>query len=63
MASSTPRPLLSIRTALIFMIALVFGVIAGFLTVATGQPLSVAVLVGLGVAGSTIVGLHKLIAF
>lgn len=63
MPSPTPPPLLSTRTALIMTVALIFGGAAGLLVAAAGQHLAMAVLIGLGAAGSTVLALNKLIAW
>lgn len=46
-----PEPLVSLRAAVILLLAVVAGVAAGVLTHLTGQPLAAAAVVGSGAAG------------
>jgi hypothetical protein len=57
----TPPPLLGVRTAVILVAGLIFGTIVGVLTALSGQSSALAVVVGLGAAGATIMGLHKVV--
>jgi hypothetical protein len=61
MAHPTP-PLLGVRTTLILVTGLLFGVLIGILAAAAGQHPALAVVVGVGAAGATIMGLHKLVS-
>lgn len=54
-------PLLTLRAALIFTLAILIGVGAGVLTVLAGSSLPQAVLVGTGVGGSALMALNKVI--
>ncbi|MEU3650050.1 hypothetical protein AB0E59_42260 [Lentzea sp. NPDC034063] len=52
---------ISVRSALIVLYALVFGLVVGWLTlVAHGNP-AVGVLTGLGAAGATLLAMHTLL--
>jgi hypothetical protein len=55
------RPLLSMRTALILMIALFVGFAIGALTFCSDQSLPKALLAGLGAAGVVVLPLNKAI--
>lgn len=58
----SPEPLVSARTALIVFIAVVIGLVMGFLAW-RGNPTkpSHAVMIGLGAGGTALMGLHALI--
>jgi hypothetical protein len=64
---ATPLPnglqpeLISERSALIILYALVFGLVVGWLTFIAHGNLAVSVLAGLGTAGATLLALHTLI--
>lgn len=59
---STPNaPLLTIRAAVILLLALVIGVLAGFLSYQTDSSLPGAVLWGGGAAGTGIVLFHSIV--
>lgn len=58
---ASPGPLLSQRTLLIFLVALLIGIAAGTLTYLAGYPLAEAVLAGGAASGTAVPVLHKLI--
>lgn len=55
-----PGGLFSVRAMVSLVAAVVVGCVAGALAYLAGQPVAGAVLVGLGAAGATILGVHKL---
>jgi hypothetical protein len=63
MMSSTPTaPLLTVRAATILLIAVVIGLVAGFLAYKDKGSLSGAVLWGGGTAGASILLFHSIIS-
>ena len=61
MPTTPPAPLLTIRAAVILLLALVTGVLAGFLSYHVDESLPGAVLWGGGSAGASIVLFHSII--
>jgi hypothetical protein len=61
MATPPPGPLLSIRAALILLIAIVVGLVAGILGYFTNGGIATAVLIGGAGAGSALMLFHTLI--
>lgn len=61
MATPPPGPLLSIRTALILLIAIVIGLVAGVLGYFSSGGIAAAVLIGGGGAGGSLVLFHTLL--
>ncbi|MFB7186935.1 hypothetical protein ACFC0C_24895 [Streptomyces sp. NPDC056178] len=55
------QPLLSLRTTLVFLLALLAGVTAGGLTALAGEGTPHSLLAGLGVAGLTVPFFNRLI--
>ncbi|MFD6822773.1 hypothetical protein ACFWC5_20720 [Streptomyces sp. NPDC060085] len=53
-----PQPFLSLRTAVVLLIAFVIGTVMGVLTLLTGAPAAAAVAVGISSAGMSIPDLH-----
>lgn len=62
MPSLPPGPLLTVRTTVILLTALVIGLVAGGLAVFAHRDVATAVLVGGGAAGSGAALFHRLIA-
>jgi hypothetical protein len=60
--TSSPPPLLTVRTALVLLLGLVCGVAAALLTAMGGSHLPAAALIGLGTAGGATAFFHKVIA-
>jgi hypothetical protein len=61
---STPTgrpPLLTVRSAVIFLIAIVTGTTVGFLTYVSAVNLATAVVAGMVIAGSTALGAHSVV--
>jgi hypothetical protein len=58
---SSPGPLLTVRAAVVLLLACVVGLIAGGLTLWDGQSLPAALLVGGGAAGSGLLLFHQII--
>jgi hypothetical protein len=56
-----PEPLLSLRTTIVLLLAVLIGVGAGVLAALAGQVLPAAVLVGGGAAGGALLLFHTLI--
>ena len=52
--SGSQEPLLSLRSAVVFLISLQTAAVAGFLTYASGNPLATAALAGGAAFGATI---------
>ena len=61
MPRPSPDPLLSIRTALVLLLATLVGLGAGVLGYLGGQSWPAAVLTGLGAAGGALMLFHSLI--
>ncbi|MEV4641130.1 hypothetical protein AB0J80_27690 [Actinoplanes sp. NPDC049548] len=61
MNSSQSRPLLTVRATVVFLAAVVVGVVAGVLSYLDSASVSQAVLVGAGAAGSAVLLLHSII--
>lgn len=59
--SGDPPPLLTVRTAVVLLIALIVGVGVGVLTYVAGRHPAEAALAGIGAAGVTAVACHGLI--
>ncbi|MEU4421075.1 hypothetical protein AB0F81_10635 [Actinoplanes sp. NPDC024001] len=57
-----PDPLLTVRTAVVLLLALVVGVLAGALSYLTDGSVPAAVLWGGGAAGAALMLFHTLIA-
>lgn len=55
------RPLLSLRSALVFLLALLAGTAAGVLTAVTGEGTARSLLAGLAVVGLTVPFFNRLI--
>jgi hypothetical protein len=60
-SSPTPPPLLSVRAAVILLLALVCGTAVGTLTFFAGKNVAAAILAGLTATGGAIMFLHKVI--
>ncbi|MBM4487804.1 hypothetical protein MWT96_24690 (plasmid) [Prescottella equi] len=60
---STPpsEPLLSLRSAVLLLIAALIGIGVGVLTVFAGQPVATAIIAGGGAGGASLMALEKLI--
>lgn len=60
---STPRPqaLLTLRSLVLIVVALILGVAVGALTFVTAEHLAPAVLAGLAAAGLSLKELHQLV--
>ncbi|WP_424217759.1 hypothetical protein ACN20G_36990 (plasmid) [Streptomyces sp. BI20] len=56
------QPLLSLRAAVVLLIAALAGVLVGVLTAHGGEPLPRSVLAGLLAAGGTLAVTHRLVA-
>ncbi|MEU4584462.1 hypothetical protein AB0F92_20565 [Kitasatospora aureofaciens] len=56
-----PAPFLTVRTAIILLMAAFIGLIVGGLTFLSGGPAAGAVLAGLTGAGASVLGLQKLV--
>jgi hypothetical protein len=61
MATPPPGPLLSVRAALILLIAIVVGLIAGVLGYFANEGIATAVLIGGGGAGGALALFHSLL--
>ncbi|TQF65298.1 hypothetical protein FK531_22015 [Rhodococcus spelaei] len=61
MSVPPPDPLLSLRSAVLLLIAVLIGIGVGVLTVFAGQPGATAVIAGGGAAGASLLALEKLI--
>ncbi|MGW1927835.1 hypothetical protein [Streptomyces sp. NPDC001919] len=61
MQESTDEPLISHHAAVVFLLAVVVGLLAGGLTRASGRPWPEAVLAGLAAAAAAVVAGHRLI--
>jgi len=61
MTSSSPGPLLTVRAAVLLLLAFVIGVIAGVLSYLADHSVPSAVLWGGGAAGGAIVLFHQLV--
>lgn len=61
MATPPPGPLLSVRTALVLLIAIVVGLVAGILGYFANGGIATAVLIGGGGAGSALALFHTLV--
>jgi hypothetical protein len=61
MAAPPPSPLLSVRTALILLIAIVVGLVAGVLGYFASGEIAAAVLIGGSGAGSALALFHTLL--
>lgn len=59
--SEPNEPLLSVRAAVVLLLAVLVGIGAGGLTVLSGQPVAAGVLAGLFAAGATLLGAPRLI--
>jgi heme A synthase len=59
--SSSPRPILTVRSTLVLLLAVLVGVAAGVLASMAGQSLPAAVLVAGGAAGFTVVAATTLV--
>lgn len=57
-----PEPLLSVRSTVVLLMAVLVGVGAGVLASLAGQPVPAAALVGGGAAGAALALFHALIA-
>ncbi|MGW1076535.1 hypothetical protein [Streptomyces sp. NPDC002537] len=62
METSVDRPLLSLRTTLVFLLALLVGATAGILTAFAGEGMPRSVLAGLAAAGLAVSFFDRLIA-
>ncbi|MFI9203083.1 hypothetical protein [Streptomyces sp. NPDC053048] len=62
METSVDRPLLSLRTTLVFLLALIVGVTAGALTALAGEGTPRSVLAGLAAAGLAVPFFDRLVA-
>jgi hypothetical protein len=60
-SSEPPPPLLSTRTALVLLLALITGAIAATLTLLAGRSPAEAALAGLAATGASVTCFHKLI--
>ena len=60
--SSSPGPLLTVRAAVVLLIALVVGLVAGTLGLLAYRDVPAAVLVGGGAAGGALLLFHGLLA-
>jgi hypothetical protein len=58
----TPPPLLSVRAAVVLLLALMCGTTVGTLTFLAGGNIAAAILTGLTATGGAVVFLHKVIA-
>jgi hypothetical protein len=56
-----PGPLLSVRAAVVLLLAIVVGLLAGLLASLSGQPLPAAFLLGGGAAGGALALFHAVI--
>ena len=56
-----PEPLLSLRAAVVLLLAVVTGVAGGVFAYLAGQPVPAAVLVGGGAAGGALMLFHKVV--
>lgn len=61
MATPPPGPLLSVRAALVLLIAIVVGLVAGILGYFTNREIATAVLIGGGAAGGALALFHTLL--
>lgn len=61
MAAPPPGPLLSVRAALVLLIAVVVGLVAGILGYISSGGLATAALIGGGGAGSALALFHSLL--
>ncbi|PPK67895.1 hypothetical protein V5P93_007239 [Actinokineospora auranticolor] len=61
MPASGPPPLLTVRTAVILTLGLLFGALVGGLTFLGGGAVAVAVLSGITGTGGSIAFLHKVV--
>ncbi len=57
----SPGPLLSVRAAVILLLAAVVGLLAGLLAHLAGQPLPAACLVGGGAIGGSVLLFHTIV--
>ncbi|MEU5807800.1 MULTISPECIES: hypothetical protein [unclassified Streptomyces] len=60
-AGDSDRPLLTLHAAVVFLAALIIGLVVGGLSHLGGVPAALAVLAGLGAAGAAVPVLHGLI--
>lgn len=61
MATPQPGPLLSVRAALVLLIAVVVGLVAGILGFLASGGIAMAVLIGGGCGGSALALFHTLL--
>ena len=61
MEPSPPGPLLTVRTAVVLLLALVVGLLAGALSYLSNRSVPVAALVGGGASGGALVLFHTII--
>jgi len=59
--SRDPEPLLSLRSTVVLMLAVLAGIGAGILSAVAGQPVPAAVLVGGGACSGALMMFHRLI--
>ena len=60
-APTPSRTLMTLRTLVVLVVALIFGAVAAALTFATGKGIAPAVLAGLGAFGASVKILHDLV--
>jgi hypothetical protein len=61
MSSKSPGPLVDVRTAVVLMLALLVGIIAGVLSYLSGRDLAAATLVGGGATAGAMLLFHTVL--